>query len=536
MNIRTRLELGTLIPIIIGVVTVIVGGAVAAYVVDERTAMPAASLMILVFALVLLLISGFFYELSRNLIRRLSQLEETATRVQKGDLSAIDTVKIKNEAGASQNRDELDRIASVFSDMVGEMRSYVQLTKQHQNMESELLIARKALDAMRTADVDISDGLERLERAQAQLLHAERLNALSKMFAGIGHDVNERLMAILGRTELALLNATAMDPTVRGDIEAIRAIAEDIRGEFDRLLKFHSLPAGSFEDVDPNTLVNEVVTLSEPKWDKEAQARGATINVRKECLALTPVRGNRQELIQALMSIVFNAVESMPKGGTITFHTENRSPETVLISVTDTGEGMLPDVRRRCCRPFFSTKEDAAGIGLAMVAGIIREHSGKLGIVSERGQGTTIMIELPTSEQKTEQVADAGKVAAPPRPLSILVVEDDPWVGDVVVRGFSPEGHDIEVAVNGHEGLKRFGEKHFDVVITDRAMPGMSGYEMAAAIKAINPKVPIILLTGFGDAMNAQGRRPADIDRVVGKPVTLARLREIVFDLVARGA
>lgn len=526
MNIRTRLELGTLIPILIGVVTVIVGGLVAAYVVDAQTTMPAVSLMILVFAAVLLLISGLFYELSRNLIRRLSVLEQAASRVQEGDFSGVE---------GFQGRDELARIIAVFNNMVGELRSYVQLTKQHQHVESELLVARKALDAMRTADVDISDGMERLERAQSRLLHQERLNALSQMFAGIAHDVNERLMAILGRTELALLNTTLVDPSVRGDIESIHAIAEELRREFDRLIKFHSLPTGSFEEVDPNTLVSEAISLSEPKWNKEAQARGATIVIRKEFMALTPARGNRQELVQALMSLVFNAVEAMPKGGAITFRTENRSAETVLISVTDTGVGMSADVRHRCCRPFFSTKDDAAGIGLAIVAGIVREHSGKLGIVSEPGQGTTMMIELPTRKQKSEPKQTAGAEHPPPRSLSILVVEDDPWVGDVVVRGFTPEGHRVEVATNGREGLDKFRKGRFDVVITDRAMPEMSGYELAAAIKAITPSVPIVLLTGFGDAMNAQDKRPADIDRVVGKPVTLARLREIVFDVVARG-
>lgn len=526
MNIRTRLEIGTLVPIIIGVVTVIVGGALAAYVLDQRTAIPAASIMILVFALVLLLISGLFYELSRNLISRLASLEDAAARIKTGDFSEVE---------GAQGKDEIARIVSAFNEMVGEMRSYVQLTKEHEHVETELKIARKALDAMRNADVDISDGLERLQRAQAQLLHRERLNALSQMFAGIGHDVNERLMAILGRTELALLNAAKLDPTVRGDIEAIRTIAGELHDEFDRLIKFHSLPAGSFEEVDVNSLADEVITLSEPKWNKEAQAGGATITIRKEYQARTPVRGNRQELLQALMSVVFNAVEAMPRGGCITFRTENRNADTVLVSITDTGAGMSADVRRRCCRPFFSTKEDAAGIGLGIVAGIVREHSGKLGIVSEPGNGTTVMVELPTSEQKPEQAAEPAVPSASPRPLRILVVEDDPWVGDVVVRGFTPEGHAVDVASNGREGLERFRRGHFDVVITDRAMPEMSGYELAAAIRTTDKMVPIILLTGFADAMGAHGKHPSDIDRVIGKPVTLARLRELVFDVVRHG-
>jgi signal transduction histidine kinase/CheY-like chemotaxis protein len=526
MNIRTRLEIGTLIPIIVGVVTVIGGGALAAYFVDHDTGLPIASIIALAFALVLLLIGALFYEISRNLIRRLSALEDAASRIRKGDFSDLE---------GSQGKDEIGEIVLAFNEMVGELRSYVQLTKKHEHVEGELRVARKALDAMRNADVDISDGLERLQRAQAQLLHRERLNALSQMFAGIGHDVNERLMAILGRTELSLLNASKLDPSVKGDIEAIRAIAQDLHDEFDRLIKFHSLPAGSFGEVDVNSLADEAIALSAPKWDREALARGATIVVRKDYQAKTPVRGDRQELLQALLSVIFNAVEAMPKGGCITFRTENRSADTVLISVSDTGVGMSADVRRRCCRPFFSTKEDAAGIGLSVVAGIVREHSGKLGIVSEPGNGTTVMIELPTSEQKQEPGKEAAAEAVAPRSLSMLVVEDDPWVGDVVVRGFTPEGHKVDVAMNGREGLDRFRGARYDVIITDRAMPEMSGYELAAAIRQTNPSVPIIMLTGFADAMGAEGKRPSDIDRVVGKPVTLARLREIVFDVVRQG-
>jgi CheY-like chemotaxis protein len=117
----------------------------------------------------------------------------------------------------------------------------------------------------------------------------------------------------------------------------------------------------------------------------------------------------------------------------------------------------------------------------------------------------------------------------------MLVVEDDQWVGDVVVRGFTPEGHKVDVAANGREGLDKFCKSQYDVVITDRAMPEMSGYELAAAIRMSNPSVPIIMLTGFADAMGPQGKHPSDIDRVVGKPVTLARLREIVFDVVRQG-
>jgi CheY-like chemotaxis protein len=176
-------------------------------------------------------------------------------------------------------------------------------------------------------------------------------------------------------------------------------------------------------------------------------------------------------------------------------------------------------------------KTDAAGIGLALVSAIVKQHRGRLGIVSEEGKGTTVFVEIPTQEGEEERPVKSEPASA--KPLSVLMVEDDELVVDIVVRSLADAGHTVAVAKNGREGLEKFRTGTFDVVITDRAMPQMSGYEMANAIRKIDRAVPIVLLTGFGDMILAEGRKPDNIDVVLSKPVTMEKLEQTLKSVVA---
>jgi CheY-like chemotaxis protein len=240
------------------------------------------------------------------------------------------------------------------------------------------------------------------------------------------------------------------------------------------------------------------------------------------------------DLVQAILSLIFNAIEAMPQGGVLTFRLEPKDGNRMVLTITDTGVGMSDSVLRRCCRPFFSTKEDGAGVGLTIASSIVRDHNGKFGIVSHVGTGTSVYVEFSTddSDAGTSSGAKPVSTLALPSSLRLLLVEDDHWVADIVTRMFAREGLAVTVATNGRLGLEVFRAGAFDVVITDRAMPEMNGYELAAAVKKIAPETPIILMTGFADAMQSEGRLPPHIDAVMGKPVTLARLRQSVVEVL----
>ena len=196
-----------------------------------------------------------------------------------------------------------------------------------------------------------------------------------------------------------------------------------------------------------------------------------------------------------------------------------------LIEVTDNGVGMTEEVRLRCLEPFFSTKEQhGTGLGLGIVYGIVRRHEGRIEIDSKLGEGTTVTLTLPLyKEQAGAKAVDAVPVS---ESLRVLVVEDEPLVREVISVYLTEDHHQVEVAGNGREGLEKFQAGQYDIVLTDRAMPEMNGDQLAAAVKAINPNIPVMLLTGFGDLMTDAGERPAGVDLVVSKPFTLNTLRE----------
>jgi two-component system, cell cycle sensor histidine kinase and response regulator CckA len=228
--------------------------------------------------------------------------------------------------------------------------------------------------------------------------------------------------------------------------------------------------------------------------------------------------------------LILNAVEAMPKGGDIRLIADARA-DAVTVSVTDTGTGMSDSARKRCFLPFFSTKEGAAGIGLSLAQGIVQQHGGKIGIESQVGAGTTVFVELPLAGQNLRAAVAETPAALAQRPLSMLLVEDDEWTREAIARHLASESHRLEMAANGSTAVEKLRQTVFDVIITDRAMPDISGEEIAREAKRLRPNVFVVLLTGFGSLMREQGEKPACVDIVLGKPVNFAELSRALAEL-----
>jgi len=217
----------------------------------------------------------------------------------------------------------------------------------------------------------------------------------------------------------------------------------------------------------------------------------------------------------------------MPHGGTITLRTRSEG-EQVVLEVSDTGTGMTEEVRRRCLEPFFSTKgERGTGLGLAILYGIVQRHGGSIAIESQLGKGTTFLIRLPVHTSESVAPVKAG-AETPTRSLRVLVVDDEPLLRDIESEYLIFDGHHVETAANGTEGLEKVRASQFDLVLTDRAMPQMNGDQLAAAIKQVAPRMAVILVTGFGDMMRCNGNKPVGVDLIVPKPFTQATLRKAV--------
>jgi CheY-like chemotaxis protein len=253
---------------------------------------------------------------------------------------------------------------------------------------------------------------------------------------------------------------------------------------------------------------------------------------------LTPVPavdGHPADLRQALTNLILNAVDALPGGGTITVATR-AAGDAVEMSVADTGMGMSEEVRRRIFEPFFSTKgPQGTGLGLAMVYGIVSRHGGQISVESREGAGSTFTVRLPAGRG----LAAAG--ASPATRVSeatarILVIDDEDEVRETLADMLRENRHEVVVARHGDEGLERFRQAPFDLVLTDLAMPGISGWQVAQAVKVARPDVPVVLVTGWGVELPVEQLRAHGIERVMTKPFKLQDVLEVVAALRRRPA
>ena len=244
---------------------------------------------------------------------------------------------------------------------------------------------RQTQAALEESNRRLEETLTELRSTQEQVIRQERLQALGTMASGVAHDFNNALGPILGYSDILLTYPEALDDKGRATeyVRTINTSAKDAAAVVDRLREFYRQREDTevMQPVNLNQAIREVISLTQPRWKGMAQAKGGTINLLTELHSNPPlIEGDESNLRTALTNLVLNAVDAMPKGGTLTISTRPQG-EWVRIGVSDTGTGMTEDVRRRALEPFFTTKgEDGTGLGLAMVLGIVERHGGKIDI------------------------------------------------------------------------------------------------------------------------------------------------------------
>jgi PAS domain S-box-containing protein len=374
----------------------------------------------------------------------------------------------------------------------------------------------------------IEETLAELKATQRQVLQQERLRAMGEMASGIAHDFNNTLAPILGFAELLQRRPDMPTETAQHYVKLINTAARDAVSVIRRLRELYRDRGESSPDgaLDLGRCIEEAAALTEPRWKSQAQSRGVTIKVVRDVAEVPVILGDPAAIREMLTNLIFNAVDAMPEGGRITMRARVDGDD-VLLAVSDTGTGMPDDVRRRCLEPFFSTKDQhGTGLGLALVHATVQRHGGTLTVDSTPGLGTTFSVRLPIHRHAAAPAAP--EPAEDPRRLRILVVEDDPLVRMTLTEQLSSRGHTVQGAANGLEALDTFMSGRFDLILTDRAMPEMSGDQLATTIKRIAASTPVIMLTGFGDLMTVRGEQPAAVDAVVSKPVTLDSLTQAI--------
>lgn len=388
---------------------------------------------------------------------------------------------------------------------------------------------KRADEALRKSNADLGEALAALRQTQQQIVQQESLRALGQMASGIAHDFNNALSPIIGFSDWLLQAPDRLEnkEQVVKFLQIINSAAQDAASVVRRMREFsrHRDPDEALQSVDLNKLVSESILLTQPRWKDQAQVEGRTIRVESDLLPVPSIGGEESELRELLTNLIFNAADAISTAGTITVSTEVDG-DFVLLRVRDTGIGMTEEVRQRCLEPFFTTKGDkGTGLGLSMVYGIVQRHYSTLEIASTLEQGTTFTIRFPIQTNRMDPVA-AVKSVALAQSLRVLVVDDQVRLRDMATMLLTSDGHTVETAEDGEEALVRIKGGHFDLVLTDQAMPKMNGKQLAEAVHAIRPGVSVILMTGFGDLMKATGEMPPYISAILSKPFTLATLRE----------
>jgi signal transduction histidine kinase/ActR/RegA family two-component response regulator len=389
-----------------------------------------------------------------------------------------------------------------------------------------------------------------LRQTQQAVLQQERLRALGQMTSGIAHDINNALSPVALYTESLLEREPHLSARGREYLETIQRATEDVAHTVSRMREFYRQrePQLTPTEVDFTRLLPQVIDLTRARWSDMPQQQGLVIDMYTDLTPDLPtIRGVESELREALINLIFNAVDAMPTGGTLTLRTRAvaatpgsaRDALThVQVEVCDTGIGMDEETRRRCLEPFFTTKgERGTGLGLAMVYGIVQRHNAELEIESAAGKGTTVrLIFAAPMTAAREPSLPAARGQAPSR-QRILIVDDDPLLLKSLCDTLESDGHLITAADGGQAGIAAFvaaqqrGEL-FTVVITDLGMPYVDGRMVASAVKTASPTTPVILLTGWGQRLIDERDVPPHVDRVLNKPPKLRELRIALAEAV----
>ncbi len=374
-----------------------------------------------------------------------------------------------------------------------------------------------------------------LQRTQQKIIEQERLSALGQMASGIAHDFSNALMPVLGFCELLLKypeNLNDKEKVVEY-LKMINTAATDAKNIVGRLREFYRKRKEGevFTLLNLKDLIEKAILLTQPKWKDQALSGGKTIAIETE-LNEIEVWGNASSLREVLTNLIFNAVDAMPEGGTLRFRGQVQDGFEVL-EISDTGVGMTEETQKRCFEPFFSTKgKGGTGLGLSMVYGIVRRHEGSIEIKSSHGHGTTFVIKLPLESASKQAPAPPKKEVTPLKnKLKILVVDDEPLVHQVLQGYLIGDGHSPDSAMSAPEALKKFDQNRYDLIITDWAMPEMNGGEFTVLIKKKSPKMPVIMLTGFGELMKSRGEKPEGVSALLSKPLAMDELRQAMAEI-----
>jgi len=390
-------------------------------------------------------------------------------------------------------------------------------------------------------------------KMEETLEQMERSTVVSRLAAGFAHDFNNLLAVIQTSTEVAQREAED-NPQIAGALTRIRAAVQRGGEKVRHIQQMGAHTRDSEVDLRPihlNPVVEDVLELTRARWQDEAESSGIRYDVRWQPDQPPSVRAAPSDLRAALVALVFNAVEAMPRGGSILIKTGETNDGEAMITVRDTGEGVQPDDLQKLTDAFFTTRTDRRmGLGLHLVQSVLERHGGRLEVDSTRGQGSTFALILPASDvapsepppeprhDLLERATESTEPAAPSAPTrsgrSVLIVDDQADLVHVVRTILEGRGYAVDTALNGRDGVAAAEASRYSVILTDLGMPDISGWDVAGRVRQVHPDVPIVLMTGWAADIPPDRLREHEIQALLPKPFRsdqlLAVINQVLID------
>lgn len=379
------------------------------------------------------------------------------------------------------------------------------------------------------ARLTISNDITEKKLLEAQIAHAQRMENIGLLAAGIAHDLNNMLAPIL--MAAPLLRSTAADPMSRRMLDTVERCAERGAALTRQILAFAQGSSGQLKLVQLKHLLRDIVNLVQQTFPR-------TIQFEADVAAnLWPIQANPVQIHQVVLNLCVNARDAMPDGGKLSLRARNVPPQetrgresdatasarSIVIEVADTGTGIPPDILPRIWEPFFTTKQPGRGTGLGLptIKGIVGNHHGHVTVETERDRGTCFRVRLPAASDDTSGPETATE---PPRGSGefIVVVDDEQHIRQLCSTILSRYGYNVLVAADAADAMGWFAQRSHEIrlVLTDLQMPDFDGFALARVLGQINPDLKMLAITGLPNADEKLQHAPPGIKGVILKPFT----------------
>jgi len=370
------------------------------------------------------------------------------------------------------------------------------------------------------------------KKIEKEIIQSKKMDAVITMASGLTREFSGYLGTITENTRNLKATADPEKPALMEGLEKIESASNQALLTTQDLERISGMEHNTttLNPFDLKKVVKGAVRKANARWENEAERDGVKINLKTYLRSVSPVKGDPEEVQDAIVNMILNAIEAMPKGGDL-YVTMEENAGFAHIYIQDSGVGVAEGIRDKIFDPFFTTKgNDRKGLGLSLSHAIVKRNEGEIEVTSQENQGTMVTIRLPIARQGKK--SKNGPVKRRIKNARILIIEDEDILGELLSKLLASKGYRVATAPTGSEGLNQLKKKKYDLVIIDSKTVEIDGLALGKKIKKMNRELPIALITGHEAADRLKDKKMSGIDLVIRKPLNMNRTINEVSELL----